>query len=199
MKPLYTIKRILIWIYMCKPERKASKWTKTIYFKVGLTTFAFNLGALAAHFAYIYTFLSTDLEASLFACFGIFGFFGVTYVMMSAFFLQEKINSIFEKLSRIYEMCKFYLYSIQHGFAKFSGFIPSFNWLMFLFSGKNTDINRFLIEANETSEWICTTLLKFMFAYFANVATMSILSVFFCWLSEENLDVNEFYHPLNMM
>lgn len=192
MEPLHRIKRMLIWVYMCKPEKTANKWTKTKYFIVGSVVLILNLGALAAHFAYIYKYLFTDLKGSLFAFFGIFGFFGVSYIMITAMFLQEKITEIFERLSEIYGMCKLLLCNVH-------GFDSSIDWLTLLFSGENTDLSRFLIKANKTSDWVWTISLKFMLVYFFNISTMSILSVFFCWFSNKNFDVNEFYHPLNMM
>lgn len=106
MEPLYTIKRMLIWMYMCKSEKIANKWSKVTYFTFGLVTLLSNLSALAAHFAYIYRFLSTDLKGSLFAFIGIFGFCGVSYVMITALFLRERMNNIFEKLSEICNTCK---------------------------------------------------------------------------------------------
>lgn len=106
MGPLHRIKRMLIWVYMCKPEKTADKWTKIKYFTVGFTILILNLSALAAHFVYFRKYLSTDLKKSLFASFGIFGFFGVSYITIIALFLQEQISDIFERLTEIYGMCK---------------------------------------------------------------------------------------------
>lgn len=192
MKPLQKIKQMLIWLYMCEPEKTASKWTKIKYFLVGLVILVLNLTALTAHFTYCYVNLSNDLKNSMFACFGIFGFFGVSYIMITALFLQEEIMNIFERLTEIYGMCKLFMcinYSTTWAIV----------WLIRLFSGKNTEMSRFLIGANQTSEWVWRIIWKFMLAYCCNISMLTFASGFYYWLLNKNLVVHELYHPLNMM
>lgn len=62
---------------------------------------------LMAHVAYIVTFLSSDLPGCLFAFLGVCGFWGVIYIMISAFIMRQEINNVFEHLTEIYEISKF--------------------------------------------------------------------------------------------
>lgn len=56
----------------------------------------------------------------------------------------------------------------------------------------------FLQEANRRSEWLWSILFKYVVVSFFSMASMSITSVFLCWLITTEFDVNHFYHPLKV-
>lgn len=106
MQPLFTIKRILIWLCMCPPQKSTSKWKKRVYLIfAAVVLFSFLFG-LMAHSAYIVKFLSTNFPGCLFAFLGVCGFWGVIYIMTTSFIMRQKISRFFENLTEIYESSK---------------------------------------------------------------------------------------------
>lgn len=106
MQPLVTVKRILIWLCMTPPEKSASKWKKTQYFVFAFAVIFSFVFLLMAHVAYIAKFLTTNLPGCLFAFLGVCGFWGVLYIMISAFIMRQEMNNIFDHLAEIYEFSK---------------------------------------------------------------------------------------------
>lgn len=106
MKPLVTIKRILIWLCMCPPEKSTIEWKKKAFSSFASVVLISFLFALMAHVTYIAKFLKTDFPGCLFAFLGVCGFWGVMYIMTTAFIMRQKMNSVFEKLTEIYDSSK---------------------------------------------------------------------------------------------
>lgn len=103
MKTLHTIKRIMIWMCLCAPDKTSRSRLKGAYFMFALIIFILNLSGLVAHVAFVYKFLLTDLDGSMFAFLGILGFAGTTFVMIIIFFLRHKMKILFNKFSEIYD------------------------------------------------------------------------------------------------
>lgn len=61
------------------------------------------------------------------------------------------------------------------------------------------DSFEFLAYANNASEWMWKIYYKYMAGVLINVAFTSVLSVFYCWLNDDDndghLDTANFYHP----
>lgn len=103
MKPLETNKQMLIWLYMCSPNKKDSNLLKKIYrIAFALMIFIFNLWVVTAHLAFFWKFHSTNLDESLFALTNATAFSVVMYVMIYAFFSRHETRRIFKNLSKIY-------------------------------------------------------------------------------------------------
>lgn len=67
-------------------------------------------------------------------------------------------------------------------------------------SDKNLDTNRFMAAANDTSDWMFAMIVKYvMIAYAVNMITISFSVYFVRWFFNRNPDVNELYHPLNLL
>lgn len=150
---------------------------------------------LMAHVAYIVTFLSSDLPGCLFAFLGVCGFWGVIYIMISAFIMRQEINNVFEHLTEIYEISKF------NPIALLIRCTFSYKLLLKAFfdtSDSDTGSVDFLSRANERSEWMCGYV-NFAIGYSANIVLNSILSIYLCWAHNNSFDVNQFYHPLIAM
>lgn len=106
MEPFHSIKRISVWLCMCTADKSSSIWLKRAHFVFALMTFFSNFGGFAAHVAYIYQFLFIDLDGSMFAFLGLIGFTAVSFVMAIIFFLRQKMSSLFNRFSDIYDASK---------------------------------------------------------------------------------------------
>lgn len=104
MNPLKTSQRVLAWLCICPFDESANKRTKIIIF--ALSIFAANLCSVAASVAFFFTFVSINLEESLYSILQIAAYFYVTYAMIMTFISRRKFNTIFEKLSKIFDTSK---------------------------------------------------------------------------------------------
>lgn len=102
MKPLASIQQTLAWFCVCTFTKNANKWQKIARIPFTLIIFAMNLGALASSVAFFYKFMSTDLEASLYALSIIIAFGGMFYVALVSLIMRHKIANSFESLADIY-------------------------------------------------------------------------------------------------
>lgn len=106
MKPLELNQKALIWLFMCSADKTADRRKKILYFFCFLLVFSANVAALIAATKFALKFFSTDLKESLYAFFQISAIAGIVYVMLAAFLLRHKINTIFTQLSDIYAASK---------------------------------------------------------------------------------------------
>lgn len=107
MEPIHSIKRILIWLCMCTADKSSSIWLKRAHFVFALITFILTFSGFAAHVAYMYEYLSVDLDGSMFAFLGLIGFTDASFIMIIiVFFLRHKISILFDTLSEIYDASK---------------------------------------------------------------------------------------------
>lgn len=67
------------------------------------------------------------------------------------------------------------------------------------FLDDDTISTRFLILANDNSEWLWIIFIWYLIGALASTAFISILSIAFCWLIHGNLNVQHFYHPSKIM
>lgn len=96
-----TTKWLLTWLCMC-PANESPRLTRRIAY-VGVTSIIFiaNLCAFATQTTFFIKIVLTDLEAALFALFGILYHVAMPYTLINAFYLRCKIGQIFTKLSEI--------------------------------------------------------------------------------------------------
>lgn len=103
MKPLATPKQVLPFICLCPLDASISKSKKTIYISLCTILIVMTVATWTSGFAYIWKFISVDLEGSLFEFSMSFGVIGITYILIVLLMSREKIAEIFEQLDIIYK------------------------------------------------------------------------------------------------
>lgn len=73
---------------------------------LGVAAFLLLFSGTVSSVVFFLTFISIDLELSLFALYEIFGILSMMYVFIAAFLSRHKINDIFEGLQQIYRASK---------------------------------------------------------------------------------------------
>lgn len=106
ISPLLANRQVLVWLCIYPTRESTSNWKRLAYIFVVCSIFITNLCALIASGAFISTYISIDLEASLYALSLIFAFSGATYVIFIALFMKKKIFALFESLTEIYRSSK---------------------------------------------------------------------------------------------
>lgn len=64
---------------------------------------------------------------------------------------------------------------------------------------ENEDSFKFLVEANEKSEWLWQFYFKFMIITCSNTAFLSALSAFTCYFKYGKFDGQFLYHPYKVV
>lgn len=103
MQPLVTTHRIIVWMFMCTPDKSTSGFKKCLYFAFLVGVLVGNVGVLFACGAFFLRYVSVDLEQSLHPVMNVGATFGVNYACIyAACFGQKQMAVIFDKLSAIY-------------------------------------------------------------------------------------------------
>lgn len=100
--PLKTNRRVLTWLCMCPANEATEKWKKIAYTSLSITAVLLIVCAFLASVAYFGKFASTDLEEALYALFQIIGAVSLLFAIKIAYFSRNKIDAIFENLTKIY-------------------------------------------------------------------------------------------------
>lgn len=100
--PLKTNRRVLTWLCMCPANEATEKWKKIAYTSLSITAVLLIVCAFFASVAYFGKFASTDLEEALYALFQIIGAVSLLFAITIAYFSRNKIDAIFENLTKIY-------------------------------------------------------------------------------------------------
>lgn len=108
MKPLKTLKQMLVWICVCQPNKITSKWKKRAFFANLLAGITIIMAAGTASLLFFLKFISIDLESSLDSLYPAAAGFGLAYTLLMAYLLRHKMNAIFDDLSNIYDTSKNY-------------------------------------------------------------------------------------------
>lgn len=133
MKPLKTNQQVLTWLGVCRAADTVSIPKKLIYIFAAFFGFSVVFTSLSASVAFFVKFVQIDLEESLYALFQIASFSGLSYIILTAFIMRNKINGIFNRLSHIYDACKLYhTNNVKNIF--YITFIRIFRWKWRLFS-----------------------------------------------------------------
>lgn len=107
MEPMVMNRKVLTWLCMY-PFEEGTTWAmKMAYIIYTLVTFVVNFSAVFCAGAFIYKFVSTDLERCLYALLHIVAHSAIVYIQIAASYLQQKIKTdIFDHLKQIYEASK---------------------------------------------------------------------------------------------
>lgn len=106
MRPLYSIRQILIWLCVY-PDRRSSKY-RTIL--MVLIAFVSNIIALVGSIAYFIKFLPSDLEKCLYAMYQIAAMIPLVVIILVLFGKRKEMKCIFQDLETIYNKCKRIIY-----------------------------------------------------------------------------------------
>lgn len=74
-----------------------------MHFVSFVIVFLGNFTSWAGALAYIISYVSIDLEGSLYAVFQLCAVGSVSYILIAAFFLRFRITAIFKQLTEIYD------------------------------------------------------------------------------------------------
>lgn len=108
MKPLVTNYRVLTWLCVCPPQDAISWSRKLAYITLIIAISMGSVIIIATSVAFFTRALPVDLEQCLFSLDQIVGYFGLTYLIVVAFFLRREIAELFGSLGRIYEASKIF-------------------------------------------------------------------------------------------
>lgn len=126
--PLKTNRQMLAWLWILPTT---SKWKKVSYIIFSFILFTSNVGALVTSYVYFAKNLSTDLEEALYAMLQVkailffffrfmavemklfslqwnqvAAFFGLNYMIITAFIFRHEFGKIIKTLTKIYETSK---------------------------------------------------------------------------------------------
>ena len=182
-----------MWIcmYPIAKSPKTSLWKKIARILIVLMMIIITLCAMTAYMAFIIENISTNLEEYLFTLMAFLTCSGLIYSMIVGFFTRHQIPSIFEQLASIYDDRK---YSIS--MDKCAQILLKNN----LFDlDKRMDTMHFLIQANETCEWMWSIYRKFTLLFVLEMLIIPTTSIFLCWFIDGELIVEHFFRPLKTM
>lgn len=103
MIALKTTQTILTWLCIIPADEATPEWKKSAYMIFNLGTFFGNIAFLLSVTKFLITFISVDLEGSLYALFQIAAICSGIYGMTIAFILRRKYAAMIETLSDIYD------------------------------------------------------------------------------------------------
>lgn len=96
--------RVLSWVYLY--PLNDIWWKKLPSFVFGLSAFSVLVSVVIMSVAFFLVFISTNLEAALFALLQIFACSAVAYEMICVFYLRHKIAALYRGLYFIYDLRK---------------------------------------------------------------------------------------------
>ena len=180
MKPLATTQLMMTWLSMCPADESSTKRQKMAHIAYTLAVFIINVICLAASLVFCLEHISIDFDSAIFAFMVCIGEFGLIYFMIVSIQMRHQIAEIFTGLSTIYKSSKF-TYRI---FGKLKFFLKKK-------TNKHLDTDhvgvRYLVRANNDSEWMWTFYFKYVKVSLANLVVTSLLSVLYSYLTEGNL------------
>lgn len=193
--PLKTNRKVLTWFCLCPADETTSKWMKFrniafTFITITPLTFMFITSIM-----YFVRYFKTDRAESLYGFFQIGGTLSLLYGFWAVLFSRDKMKAIFDHLNEIYQTSK----------ESFSLKIPFWTHFQWFFSSilasedLSEDAFRFLLTANDTSEWIWRAFSKLMFYALISIPIASGGSVVLCYMLRDNFDVNYLYHPFKLM
>lgn len=114
MKPLETYRRVLTWLCAYSVTEDEAKWKRFAYIAFGLFICIGNVLSLASTAAFIWVYVSTDLEEALYAFLQFFGTLAVNYTFIIGIIMKSKITITINRLSDIYDERKFRRFILIH-------------------------------------------------------------------------------------
>lgn len=104
MEPLQSFRKISTWIGIYQNPDK-TRWNGAVSLVLLATSVIVEISIVLASLQFIVRFLSTDFETCLNCLYQLAGSMSVTYSLLSTFFLRQKVNNIFVKLTHIFYAC----------------------------------------------------------------------------------------------
>lgn len=191
MEPLITNRRYLVWLCVCPANKSASRWQKLAHATFATIVLTAVMCGVTGCLTFCWKFASIDFGRSVFAfMFAVAEFTAVYTATVGIFLLRHKIGAIFDNLAVIYRQskCFFYLENIFKN-QKNTTFVSN--------PDQKTDSFDYLARANDTSEWMCKTFSKIAtVAIIVNISLVPIISVLFCWATNKDAGVENYYHPI---
>lgn len=170
MKPLVTQQQVLTWLCIYPADKSTSKWLKRAYVIFSVAVVVANSLGLITSVAYVYKFISIDLESSLCSILQIVATLSTSYAYILFFTFRHKIVAFFINLSDIYKQ------------------------------RANDDSFRYLAQANNKSEWIWILFFKYLkFGYFICNVITALSSMLLCWLMHGEIITNHLYQPYKLV
>lgn len=106
---LKTTQTVLMWLCIAPANKTTSKWKKSAHLAFNVGVFFGNLAFLLSVTKFLITFISIDLEGSLYALFQIAAICSGIYGMTIAFLLRRKYAAMIETILQLYDERKFKL------------------------------------------------------------------------------------------
>ena len=195
MRPFVKIHRFLIWLCMYPTDKSFNVWQKVACISFTVVVFIINLCCFATCSAYILKYYSIDVNGSILAFTTVVCEIGIAYVMIVTILMRQKMVKNFENLSQIYTDCKCQLIEL----IEFNSKILTFQRHLLKHLDENEPSFCFLIEANNTIEWIWKIYFKMMAIVVINFGGLSLISLLIFWLFMDDLSVENFFHIVDIM
>lgn len=98
---LGTTKQVMTWLCMLPHGKTLSQMKRIAYVMVGLAVFLTNLSGTASHLAFLWKYLSINLEACFFPIMVASTEGSMAYISIAAFLMRHKTEKVFQKLLSI--------------------------------------------------------------------------------------------------
>lgn len=106
MKPLARTQQFLTWGCVCPPKESTPKWKKKLYITFSAIVLISELWVVSTCAFLFLSYVSIDLEASLYPLFQMFGHTVALYGFLYIISARTKIDDMFKTLKIIYDKCK---------------------------------------------------------------------------------------------
>lgn len=189
MKPLETSQRVLTWLCMCPASANTDKLTKLAYISLTIFTFIGMTGIITSSVAFFVTFFSTRLEEALVSMFQVSGTGGSWYMFIAVFPSRHKIKTIFDRLK---EICQ------NSTMLTTTTLSYEIIQMKFLYLDAGEESQKFLMKANDKSEWIWRSYFKLMIYALISIPIVSAGSVLISYMLRGTYDNNYLYHPFKI-
>lgn len=108
MKPLATYQHVLKMLCAFPPDESTERWKKVLFVISGLSIFVCILCTATSSLTFVLKHLINNPAEGLWALFQVCGLTNMLYVLIISFVIRFKIKEIFDKLSQIYNMSKWF-------------------------------------------------------------------------------------------
>lgn len=213
MMPLDTNRRVLMWLCVWPSSQAIGTWKKIGYIVFALNVFGFTAIPVGLDVCLLRMSLRTgSLEISFQAIYQMSVSANTAYACLLIFMLRTKINGIFEKLIKLHDTRKHAFILSIHGISFVLGEwniwfaycdVPldiwiwlKFDWILGITTDHTDDGFGFVLQANQTSEWLCSVYLKYVVVlYFIQMMATGVASVLFGIAIQGQFDVDHAFHP----
>lgn len=192
MKPARTTQIMLGLACAYPADQAASKAIRLMHLAIFLIVITSLNSALITSVVFFLEFISIDLEEALYTIWQISAVLNSLYAVVYLRLSQPRFKSLFDKLSKVYSLCK----KICINIIKYVFLQQKPN--DFEISDSNKIEYQFLMEANIKCLQSVDLYIKFML--FAFVSTMSTIGtlMLYAFIQFDKIDVQQLYQPLKL-